>query len=123
MYCLNCGRKIELGEKFCRNCGNKTVYNSKDLATLRIIRENKVFGFAVAFDVFLDGDKIGTLKNGTTLEYMIPYGSYELKIGILGSNVFKKVLLLENKNILELIVVPKMGLLAAKPYIKDIQYK
>lgn len=123
MFCLNCGCKIELGAKFCAHCGTQTTLGSSDITgKINVIRENKVFGFAIPFDVYVDGTLLGTLNNGTTLSCNIALGNHEIVFKSTEKDVVVEVSLNENQKEVSLEVIPKMGLIAARPHIKNIKY-
>lgn len=123
MYCLGCGCKIELGAKFCPHCGKPTPLGTSDTTgKINIVRENKVFGFAIPFEVYVDGSFLGTLKNGTTLSCNVTLGTHEVVLKSTEKDVVQDVLLNENQKEVTLEIVPTMGLIAAKPSIKNIQY-
>ena len=61
MVCLECGRMIELGTKFCPHCGKATPLNNENnVGTITVVREKKMFGWAIPFDVYIDDTKLGT---------------------------------------------------------------
>ena len=124
MYCLNCGKKLEIGEKFCKNCGNKTKYHDENgIGKIIISRVNKYTGCLIDFEVFIDEDKVGVLKNGNALTYQMPYGIYNVRISFMNSSANEQVTISEAKKEVEITVTVKMGLLAGKPHISSVQYK
>ena len=124
MICLNCGCKIDLGVKFCPHCGAPTKLSDENsTGKIILIRDKKIMGFAIPFEVYIDDSKLGTLNNNTSLETKIPYGSHEIKLTSTEKDVIQNVNINENQKIAEIHIIPKMGLLAAKPYISKIDYK
>lgn len=123
MICLNCGRMIELGVKFCPYCGSSTkLSDESNVGKLTIIREKKTMGFAISFDVYVDGSKLGTLKNNSSLSCDLLFGTHEIIFKSTEKDVVQNIILNEKQKNAEMYVIPKMGLIAAKPYIKDIKY-
>ena len=123
MYCLGCGCKLELGAKFCPHCGKETSLNSSAVTgKISVVRESKVFAFAISFDVYVDDSLLGKLKNGTTLACDVPLGNHEIVLKSTEKDVVQGVVLNENQKEVTLEIVPKMGLIAAKPSIKNIKY-
>ena len=123
MVCLECGRMIELGIKFCPHCGKATPLNNENnVGTITVVREKKMFGWAIPFDVYIDDTKLGTLKNGTTLTAKATLYPHEIKLTSTEKDVIQSIELTENKKEVVISIIPKMGLIAAKPYIKDIKY-
>ena len=51
-------------------------------------REQKIMGFAVKFSVWLNGDKVGGVKNGQEITFSVPEGTHSLAMrnGMIGSN-------------------------------------
>ena len=123
MVCLECGRMIELGTKFCPHCGKETPLNNENnVGTITVVREKKMFGWAIPFDVYIDDTKLGTLKNGTTLTTKATLCTHEIKLTSTEKDIIQSIGLTENKKEVVISIIPKMGLIAAKPYIKDIKY-
>lgn len=123
MYCLGCGYKIELGAKFCSHCGTKTPLGTSEVTgKITVIRENKVLGFAIPFEVYVDDALLGTLKNGSMLSSSVTLGMHEIVLKSTEKDVVQGILLNENQKEVTIEIVPKMGLIAAKPSIKNIKY-
>ena len=123
MYCLGCGCKLDLEARFCSHCGKETILNNTVVTgKINVVREKKVFGFAIPFDVYVDDSLLGKLKNGTTLACDVPLGNHEIVLKSTEKDVVQGVVLNENQKEVTLEVVPKMALIAAKPKIKNIKY-
>lgn len=122
MICLGCGCKLEIGSKFCPHCGRETILASGEVGTIKIVREKKTMGFAVSFDVFVDDEKVGSLANGRSLSFDVPIGSHDIKLELLNSTTHQVVELSSEKRNVLITVIPKMGLLAARPYVKSVNY-
>lgn len=123
MICLNCGYKLELGAKFCTHCGKETSLSDPNkTGKINIIREKKVFGFAIPFDVYVDDSKLGSLKNGSTLTCPASLDIHEIVLKSTEKDVIQSVSLSEDKKEVTIRIVPKMGLIAAKPFIKEVTY-
>ena len=78
---------------------------------------------AIPFTVYVDDTLLGTLKNGTTLSTNIGLGNHELVLKSTESDVVSEIRLTEDKKEVNVYIIPKMGLIAAKPYIREIEYK
>ena len=123
MYCLGCGYKLELGAKFCPHCGKETpLGSSTESGKITIIRDKKVFAFAISFSVYVDDSLLGTLKNGSTLSCSVPLGMHEIVLKSTEKDVMQSIVLNEKDKEVTIEIVPKMGLIAAKPSIKNIKY-
>lgn len=122
MYCLKCGVKLDLDSKFCTNCGNPTSLSDETkIGKINVIREKKMFGFAIPFTVYIDDTLLGKLTNGTTLSTNIGLGTHEIVLKSTESDVVSEIILTEDKKEVNIYIIPKMGLIAAKPYIKEIK--
>ena len=120
IFCSNCGSKIESGN-YCTNCGNK-INISNDII-LNVTRQKKTLGFAVSFTVSVDGIVIGKLKNGETLSYNISPGKHVVNIESVEKNNIQEISVDNNINSVEIIVVAKMGVIAANAKLVEIVYK
>jgi len=123
MYCLNCGCKVELDSKFCGNCGSPTELGKSSVTgKINVIRESKVFAFAISFDVYIDDLLLGRLSNGKSLSCNVALGNHEIILKSTEKDVIQGVRLTENQKEVTLEIIPKMGLIAARPHIKNIKY-
>lgn len=144
IYCTKCGSKI-VGGNFCIVCGTKINSNQsidevinkdykkmdkneiidkegKDI-TLNVTRKKKTMGFAVSFTVLVDGEKIGKLKNGMTVTCNIKPGHHKVNIESVEKNTIQEIDVDENTNSVEIVVVAKMGIVAATAKLVDVIYK
>ncbi len=120
-YCVKCGNKLD-GGNFCSNCGMKVHSNNK-VITLNITRKKRTMGFAVPFTVHVDGIIIGKLKNGCTLSCNITLGKHQVNIESVEKNTIQEINVNENTNSVEIVVVAKLGFVAATAKLVDIIYK
>lgn len=146
-FCTNCGNKLD-GGNFCSCCGmrvsnnqianevnnigNENVINSKQVITnndsdkniiLNVTRQKKAMGFAVSFTVHVDGVVIGKLKNGSTLTYNIKPGHHVVNIESVEKNTIQEIDVNESTNSVDIVVVAKMGIVAANAKLVDVIYK
>lgn len=123
MICPGCGCKLELEAKFCPYCGRDTLLNNENnIGKLTIIREKKTMGFAITFEVYIDDGKLGTLKNNSSLSCDLPFGEHKILFKSTEKDVVQNINLNKNQKSAEIHIIPKMGIIAAKPYIKEIKY-
>ena len=123
MICLNCGCKLDLGAKFCPHCGKETPLNNENnIGKITIVREKKMLGFAIPFDVYIDDTKLGTLSNNSSLTTRSPLSMHEIKIISTEKDVIENIELSEDKKEVTITIIPKMGLISAKTYINEIKY-
>jgi len=124
MNCMKCGAKIDLDAKFCPECGEPTPLSDiNNTGKINIIREKKVFAFAIPFSVYIDDTLLGELKNGTTLSTSIAIGYHKLLLKSTEKDVIQDIILTEDKKEVNIYIMPKMGLIAARPVIKEVIYK
>ena len=127
MICSNCGGKLETGDKFCTQCGtvvqqsNNTNITSGAIGKITITRLKKMIGALISFTVYIDGTELGALKNNTTLIATPSLGKHIIKIRSTEKDVVQEIELTDEKKEVEIIIVPKMGLIAAKPVIQEIR--
>lgn len=123
MYCLGCGCKLDLGAKFCSHCGKPTaMLNANGTGKIIVARPNSFFGFAIPFDVYVDNSYLGNLTNGTTLSCDTSLGIHDVVIKSTEPDVNVDVTLDENQRQVTIEIVAQMGLIAAKPGIKNVYY-
>ena len=127
-YCSNCGSLLNSGN-FCSSCGTKinnnlTIYNqTTNNHLLTVTRQKKTLGFAVSFTVHVDGNIIGKLKNGESLSCSLNPGKHVVNIESVEKNTIEEIIINDNTNSVEIIVVAKMGIIAANAKIVDVIYK
>lgn len=148
IFCINCGNKLD-GGNFCSSCGmkvsksaivnnyninsnkemnnngevvNETINNNKSII-LNITRQKKNIGFAVPFTVHVDDVVIGKLKNDNTISCNIKPGHYVVNIESVEKNTIQEIDVNENMSSVEIIVVAKIGFVAATAKIVDVIYK
>lgn len=92
------------------------------LTTLKVIRGKKIAGLAISFSVFVDGRKIGDLKNGVTLTCKLGKGAHELTISSLEKDIRQEINIREECTAVEVKVSIKMGFLAGRPHIDNVKY-
>lgn len=90
--------------------------------TIKVTRLKKVFGFAIPFKLVIDEKEIGSLPNGKKYECNVSKGTHKVILKSTEKDVIEEVTLDEHKEV-ELQVVAKMGLVAARPFIKEIIYR
>lgn len=146
LFCTNCGNKLD-GGNFCSCCGmkvsnnqienevnnisnenvitnNQVINNNSDKnIILNVTRQKKTMGFAVSFTVHVDGVVIGKLKNGMTLTTNIKPGHHVVNIESVEKNTIQEIDVNENTNSVEIVVVAKMGIIAANASLVDVIYK
>lgn len=136
LFCINCGNKID-GGNFCSSCGMKVSDNLVDDTNvinndqqvengdiiLNVTRQKKTMGFAVPFTVHVDNVTIGKLKNGSTISCNIKPGHHVVNIESVEKNTIKEIDVDEFTNSVEIVVVAKMGFVAATAKLVDVIYK
>lgn len=95
---------------------------SDGMVNLIITRTSKVMGFAISFPVFVDGVKLGTLKNGKSLTCQIGYGSHTVLFKCVEKDVTQNIVVGNNHQSVEIVTHAKMGILAATISIDNILY-
>ena len=118
MNCPNCNKEIEENKNFCPSCGTKLGNY-----TLIVTRKKKIMGFAIPFPIYVDGVKIGDIKNGETISYNLTKGKHTVSINSVEKNMEKEFIFDGDHKCFEIVFCAQMGLLAARPNIISVQYK
>ena len=119
MNCPTCNKMTDDGVKFCPVCGTKLI---KDVP-LTVTREKKLLGFAINFDVFVDDNLIGRLKNGQSLTCEVSLGVHNIKFKCVEKDVIQQVTVTDTTQSIEVISHAKMGFIAAVAKVDDVIYK
>ena len=118
MKCSNCNNEVEDNKNFCPKCGNKLGEY-----TLIITRQKKTMGFAIPFPIYVDNNKIGDSKNGSTITYNLTKGEHTVIIKSAERTFEQGIILDDEHKSVEIIFCAQMGLIAANPKLIDIIYK
>ena len=94
----------------------------KDEYVIKVTRLKKMFGFAISFELYVDDKKIGTLSNGKSFECVVTKGTHKVIIKSLEKNFEEEVSLDKEHKKVEITLTAAMGLIAARPNIKEIKY-
>ena len=113
MNCNVCNKPIEPGSAFCPGCGNKLVQNNQKMVKVVFHRAKRFTGCAVTFDVFIDNQPIGSLKNNGTLEVMLSVGAHHV-IFDMWSATSPIDIMVPDCNTLNVEVALEMGLMTNK---------
>ena len=57
--------------------GNVPPYG---MGSITFNRSNSIFGCALVFKVFIDGQEVGAIKRGKTVIFDVPYGNHQLML-------------------------------------------
>ena len=91
--------------------------------TISIYRERKAIGFDSSIRIFLDGQQLGSLKNGEELNYTLEYGRHKIEAKMNDKSISEEVNVNSSNNGVEVVVTAKAGMFSAKPHIKAIIYR
>ena len=78
-FCPECGQHVYQGDKYCQNCGFPLLDEPKS-ATFILRRESKLYFCAAKYDVYLDYQFCGVIKNGGRLSANLPCGIHHLEL-------------------------------------------
>lgn len=77
--CPECGHEVSDRAGFCPHCGCPLT-KEPELATFMLKRESRSFGVAVSYEVYIDHQMIGIIKNGGMLKETLPCGRHNLRL-------------------------------------------
>lgn len=102
---------------------NNNTVNNNGLVPLTIIRKKKFMGWAIPFSVFVDGVKVGDIKNGKSLSCQVGLGSHVVLIKCVEKDITQNIMVTGNHHAVEVTIKATMGLLAAVADITNVVYK
>lgn len=73
--CPECGREISSNAANCPHCGNPVP---KKMCSVHIQRASTFIGSGITCYVYIDGNMIGELKNGSSLDTQLPVGTHTI---------------------------------------------
>lgn len=79
IQCKECGNEISDKAQTCPRCGCPIIEEPK-FAEFILKREKATFFCAVRYEVYIDGQNVGIIKNGETIKEVLPCGSHHLEI-------------------------------------------
>lgn len=89
---------------------------------IKVTRLKKIFGFAIPFTLYVDDQNIGSLPNGKSYDCVVKEGTHKVIIKSTEKDVIEEVTLDQNHKKVEISLVAGMGLIAARPKIKEVKY-
>lgn len=90
--------------------------------TIKVTRLKKIFGFAIPFDLYVDDNHIGSLSNGKSYDCIVKEGTHKVVLKSTEKDVIQEVTLDKEHNKVEITLTAAMGLIAARPNIKEVKY-
>ena len=123
MKCKKCGVEIALGEKFCQGCGAKTEYADLKFGKIIVRRKSNFCGCAIPFKIFIDEREMGTIRNGETLTFDVPFGTHHVYFNSPTDKANKEVTLSDDKTEIKFTISTDMWRMAfvAKAKIKKVE--
>lgn len=89
---------------------------------VNINRIHQFKGSLIKFDVYIDNQFAGSLKNGETLNIPVYYGNHMVSLKTIDETVNQQVLLSDNQRNFNIECNCKMGLLTGRPNITNCYY-
>ena len=99
MNCQKCGNVLLQNEQYCGKCGapvsnlNSNVNNEQSFNysnvnnsygptkyKLILNRKKSFVGSLISFDIYIDNEKVGQIKNGETVELQVSSGDHQISI-------------------------------------------
>lgn len=76
IHCSECGKEISSNAKACPHCGNPVP---QQMAAVHISR-NRTIAMAVNCYVMIDGNMVGELRSGESMDIRLPVGTHFIGI-------------------------------------------
>lgn len=119
MYCSKCGNEVKK-EKYCPKCGN--FVNEQDgEGSITFYREKQFYGVLVPIDVFLDGEKVCSVKADEQIKVPVTIGKHKLAFNLWSGNGIFDIEINENNPKVKVTFKLSMGLVTSKPKIVSIE--
>lgn len=109
--CKKCNVEINDNEKICSKCGVVQSENKEFIPTIEVLRESSIVGCLLSYSVFVDGVKIGIIKNGEKRRFQIDPGLHEIYIKQNWSWCYSPKISFLLKDFSKFSCKPKVGLL------------
>ena len=123
MFCSKCGARLN-DNGVCPNCTvQSNVTPTSDECTIRIIRPKSFIGCVLTFGVLIDGQEVGKLKNGDTLEFKVTKGRHLVSFKAIEKTVSQEVEFTDPYRTVELTTCMKFGWITWVPGVGTINYR
>lgn len=125
MYCQNCGAKISENQNFCASCGisvsTSITSEVNKIGSITFHRVSRFVGCIIDFDVYINGQNMGILKNGGDLKVKLPIGKYKVTFSLWSGTNTQEIEITNDMPNIYAEVKLKMGFLVNKPKIIKIR--
>ena len=123
MFCTNCGKEIPDSSSFCTQCGTEVTRKPQSQKTIKVTftRPKKIIGCAVSMKIYIDGNVVAVLKNGTSAEVDVLCGKHKVIVEMWSAISQREVEFSEEYTKMYINVGIKMGFWANKAEILSIK--
>ena len=90
--------------------------------TVNVIRQKQFVGSLIPFDVYVDNQYAGSIKNGNTLSFPVYYGNHIISIQTVDKTVNQQILLSDTSRVANIECNCSMGFLTGRPNLIRIYY-
>lgn len=119
MFCNKCGSEIKENNKFCTNCGNKVIKDENDCYIL-FERMKQFYGCLVPINIYLDGNRVGSVKNNKSIKIDTSSGNHKLSFNLWSGNGMYDINIAKGENV-KVTFKLSMGLVTSEPEIISIE--
>lgn len=119
MFCNKCGSEMKEDNKFCANCGNKVIKDENDCYIL-FERMKQFYGCLVPIDIYLDGNRVGSVKSNKLIKIDTTYGNHKLSFNLWSGNGMYDINIAKGENV-KVTFKLSMGLVTSEPEIISIE--
>ncbi len=96
--------------------------NNDLVGTVNIIRDKKFMGSFINFELYIDNQPAGIIKNGTNLSIPVYFGNHIVTLKTIDKTVDKEIVLSSTQRNAYILCDCSMGLLVGRPHIKNFYY-
>ena len=108
MYCSQCGNQLNTNG-ICDRCSNNSIVSK--LVKVVVTRASAFVGCAVNYKVYVDGNEVGQLSNGGSLELMLSPGQHNFAFDMWSASNAESVMVPDNCSVFYIDTKLSMGLI------------
>lgn len=120
MFCNKCGAEIDLNSNFCNKCG-QSLENYPKKGKITFVRQGQYYGCLVPIKVFMDGQLVVTMNNGTEATIETTIGKHQINFNLWSGKGADEIEVTAEHPHIKVTYKVGMGAITAKPKIVKIE--